>query len=189
MNYFDYSNDYLWTSAKQANSTMHYWAVDFDSGELNHIASNSYTYVRCVRGDTMPESSFMIPDIYAEAEEKIVVDTLTGLQWQYNDLAISDHNSFWRKAMEYCENLTYAGFSDWRLPNKEELATIADYGRSSPASFFPDIANEDHLITSTTIPAETDASFQLFLKDGRVETSWYKSVESSITYHARCVRN
>jgi len=190
MNYFDYSNDNVWTSAKQANpnDTM-YWAIDFDSGELKRIANNSYTYVRCVRGDTMPESSFMIPDIYAETEEKIVVDTLTGLQWQYNDSAISDHDSFWRKAMEYCENLTYAGFSDWRLPNKDELATIADYGRYNPASSFPDIANVNDLLTSTTIPEETDASFQLSLPDGVLESSWWKTEGSSTTYHVRCVRN
>lgn len=190
MNYFDYSNDNVWTSAKQANpnDTM-YWAIDFDSGELKRIANNSYTYVRCVRGDTMPESSFMIPDEYAETEEKIVLDTLTGLQWQYNDLAISDIDSFWRKAIEYCENLTYAGFSDWRLPNKEELATIADYGRYNPASSFPDIANVNDLLTSTTIPEKTYASFQLSLPHGVLESSWWKTGGSSTTYHVRCVRN
>ncbi len=190
MNYFDYSNDYLWTSAKQANpnDTM-YWAVDFDSGELKRIANTSNIYVRCVRGDTMPESSFTIPDIYAEAEEKIVLDTLTGLQWQYNDLAISDIDSFWRKAIEYCENLTYAGFSDWRLPNKEELATIADYGRYNPASSFPDIANVNDLLTSTTIPEKTYASFQLSLPHGVLESSWWKTEGSSTTYHVRCVRS
>jgi len=188
MNYFDYSGDNLWTSAKQANpnDTM-YWSVNFDSGHLRRIANNTQGYVRCVRGDTMPESSFMIPEEYAGTEEKIVVDTLTGLQWQYNYVAISDYDSFWRKALEYCENLEYAGHDDWRLPNKEELATIADYGRYNPASSFPDIANIEELLTSTTMPTAFRAAFQLSLPDGTLETSWYKSEATG--HHARCVRS
>jgi hypothetical protein len=34
----------------------------------------------------------------------------------------------WAGALQYCDNLEYAGKSDWRLPNVTELISIADYG-------------------------------------------------------------
>lgn len=31
----------------------------------------------------------------------------------------------WEEALSYCENLTYAGISDWRLPNKNEMMSVS----------------------------------------------------------------
>ena len=36
----------------------------------------------------------------------------------------------WNNAINYCKNLNEGGFSDWRLPNINELKTILDNGRS-----------------------------------------------------------
>ena len=36
----------------------------------------------------------------------------------------------WQDAISYCENLTLAGESEWRLPNIKELQYIVDYSRS-----------------------------------------------------------
>ncbi|MCI5158911.1 MAG: DUF1566 domain-containing protein, partial [Candidatus Electrothrix sp. AUS1_2] len=35
--------------------------------------------------------------------------------------------------MEYCENLTLANRSDWRLPNLRELKSIISYSHAMPA--------------------------------------------------------
>lgn len=43
----------------------------------------------------------------------------SGLIWQSD----RENNKTWQEALAYCENLTYAGYSDWRLPNKNELAS------------------------------------------------------------------
>jgi len=36
----------------------------------------------------------------------------------------------WEEALAYCENLNYAGYEDWRLPNARELQSIVDYSRA-----------------------------------------------------------
>ncbi|MBI4350875.1 MAG: DUF1566 domain-containing protein, partial [Elusimicrobia bacterium] len=53
----------------------------------------------------------------------------TGLMWvKYSDSAgCNDGETLdWDKAMAFCEGLTYAGYSDWRIPNKEELTLQND---------------------------------------------------------------
>ena len=184
--YFDYDS---WTSQKDINSNNYwFWAVEFDSGVLENIANNSTKFVRCVRGDTMPESSFVIPEEFAETEEKIVVDTLTGLQWQYADADIQDGGSFWKGGMDYCENLEYAGFSDWRLPNKDELMTLVNLNAHNPASSFPDLQAVTYLLTSTTMPNSSRAAFRVYLPDGSMNTTMTK-YDAGVDYHVHCVRS
>jgi hypothetical protein len=47
----------------------------------------------------------------------------------------------WQEALNYAESLTLAGYSDWRLPNKNELLTLVNFERMNPAidiEAFPD---------------------------------------------------
>lgn len=63
----------------------------------------------------------------------IVTDTVTGLIWtkEYSGTVT------WQNALAYCENLDYGGYTDWRLPNIEELKTLINRGKYNPASDFP----------------------------------------------------
>jgi hypothetical protein len=40
-------------------------------------------------------------------------------------------NKNWEEALEYCENLSYAGISDWRLPNRNEAYFVFNQYESS----------------------------------------------------------
>ena len=61
--------------------------------------------------------------IYARNDSKKVVNDLTNnLMWQDDKTVLKD----WQGAIDYCQNLNLGGYSDWRLPNKEELNTIVD---------------------------------------------------------------
>lgn len=53
-------------------------------------------------------------------DDVIVIDSATSLIWQgnYVENVISDRADY------YCSRLYYAGFSDWRLPTKEELLAL-----------------------------------------------------------------
>lgn len=84
-------------------------------------------YFRMVRGNT----SYAIND-FIDNGNGIITDNATGLMWQQAD----DGNTYdWENALLYAENLTLAGYSDWRLPNAKELQSIIDYTKC------PDITN------------------------------------------------
>jgi hypothetical protein len=63
-----------------------------------------------------------------------ITDLTTGLMWMRDDSGffnIGDNGALnWEQALDWAENLEYAGYSDWRLPNAKELHSIVDYTRS-----------------------------------------------------------
>lgn len=64
---------------------------------------------------------------YQDNGDGTVGDLATGLMWQQDD---SGAAMDWQGALSYAEDLTLAGYDDWRLPNAKELQGIVDYTRS-----------------------------------------------------------
>ena len=64
-----------------------------------------------------------------------LTDSATGLQWIKDAWGLGGqfaaYSLTWAAAKTACGALTYAGYSDWRLPTAFELATLLDYGKSS----------------------------------------------------------
>ena len=61
-----------------------------------------------------------------------VTDFATGLMWQQGDM----HNNSTRnysQSIAYCDGLSLAGESDWRLPRIKELSSIIDFRRFGPS--------------------------------------------------------
>lgn len=54
-----------------------------------------------------------------------ILDKNTGLRWQRTSDGIQ---RTWSEAIDYTDNLKLSGFSDWRLPQKNELQSILSYG-------------------------------------------------------------
>jgi hypothetical protein len=59
-----------------------------------------------------------------------ILDNNTKLMWQQQD---TNNRYNYNNAISYCNDLSFAGYSDWRLPSKKELISIIDYGRFGPA--------------------------------------------------------
>jgi hypothetical protein len=57
----------------------------------------------------------------------------------------------WQDALAYCQNLSWAGYEDWRLPNAKELHSIVDTSRAPDTS---NTAAVDSLFQSTPITNE-----------------------------------
>lgn len=61
---------------------------------------------------------------YTDNGDKTVTDNNTGMMWQKTP--DYKHHSY-DNAISYCETLTTAGYSDWRLPTIKELYSLADF--------------------------------------------------------------
>lgn len=95
-----------------------------------------------------------------------ITDAATGLMWMQLDSGSFDNGEdgamTWQEALEWAENLEYAGYDDWKLPDAKELQSIVDYSRS-PA---------------TTHSAAIDPVFsctQIMVEDGSEDYPFYWS--------------
>ncbi|MEA2029129.1 MAG: DUF1566 domain-containing protein [Campylobacterota bacterium] len=84
--------------------------------------SNKNYYVQCVRGNESYAQNSLVDN-----GNETISDSATGLMWQKSD---NGNSVDWDSAISYCENLSLANHSDWRLPNAKELHSIVDYTRS-----------------------------------------------------------
>lgn len=100
-------------------------------------------------GDTRAGITWSDPRFVTNVDGTIS-DTLTGLAWG-NDANlmvskdagwdtddIDDGKVTWQHALDYVAKLNadnYLGFNDWRLPNRNEIRSLVNYGASSPASW------------------------------------------------------
>ena len=78
-----------------------------------------------------------------------VIDSATGLQWMQAD---SGAGKNWQEALAYCEGLSLANHTDWRLPNAKELHSIVDYSNAPDTNGKPAIDTD--YFSSTSIKNE-----------------------------------
>ena len=73
--------------------------------------------------------------------KNVVTDSVYKLIWQDGE---EIYQGTYDEAVKYCENLTFAGFEDWRLPTLNELLSITDDSGYNPAinKAFKNIAYE-----------------------------------------------
>ncbi len=84
-----------------------------------------------------------------EYDEGYVVDPSSKLIWQRDgDDVFCDYAD----SVARCRNIRLGGFSDWRLPTKEELTHLARYGYADLQRVFPTIQRRNYW--ALTSPAE-----------------------------------
>jgi len=87
---------------------------------------------------TTPDSRYLVHD------DGTVTDAQTGLMWKvcsegevWSEEACSVGSTpllfTWSEAHLQANNSEFAGYSDWRLPNYKELASLLDHSRDDPA--------------------------------------------------------
>ncbi len=111
----------------------------------------------------------------------IVTDSTTSLQWQ--DDAVGSQTT-WQGAIDRCEALTLDGYSDWRLPNKNELISIVDLSRYNPSikSVFQNTISS-HYWSSTTHADGSDNAWYVYFFNSNVEDG-----NKGYSFYVRCVR-
>jgi hypothetical protein len=130
------------TSTKYVSTTMRgaetMFGVNFADGRIKgyglrrpRVDGDKTFHVLYVRGNThYGENDFK------DNGDGTVTDEATGLMWMKVDSGElkagknKDGKLNWQEALSWAEDLEYAGYSDWRLPNVKELQSIVDYTRS-----------------------------------------------------------
>ena len=81
-------------------------------------------------GDLEPGVAWPSPRFTVDGTGSNVTDNLTGLMWAQD--ANMDGLKAWATAVAYCTNLTWGGYSDWRLPNVKELESLQAWQYVNP---------------------------------------------------------
>lgn len=171
-----------WSSMPLVGISFIAWVVRFDYSQIVTVDSREAHSARCVRAGTkgantgsLPSARWILSD---NTIEPTVTDLITGLIWQ----KAYTSGVAWQAALAYCENLSYGGFTDWRLPNKTELISLANYGLYNPASDFPEMPSV--LFWSSSFYARAPgAASQIDFNSGVAMA--YSKMDN---YSARCVR-
>jgi hypothetical protein len=84
------------------------------------------------KGVAWPNPRFTVT---TNGSDVVVTDNMTGLMWVKAPHSLSGNSGgqAWNDAIDFCNGLTFAGQSDWRLPNVREIQSLIDHGCSSPA--------------------------------------------------------
>jgi hypothetical protein len=100
----------------------------YTTSEGGYMA-NQPDYVKCVRGGHLPYGPM------ADNGDGTFTDASTGLMWQQD---VPSTWPDWASGVAYCEGLSLAGYTDWRLPNVKELVSLALYDPTAPVqSYYP----------------------------------------------------
>jgi len=123
---------------------------------------------------------------FSRSDSGVVTDSVTGLQWQddYSDNGDKEKAANWEDAITYCESLELDG-GGWRLPNINELNSIIDLNRTSPAidAIFQYTQSDDYWSSTTNIGYSYQA-WSIYFGNG------YRNVyDKSDSNYVRCVRS
>ena len=97
-----------------------------------------------LKGIPAPVPRFSNPDGTLSLVANVLLDKLTGLVWSRNANApgpaacVPGGTKTWQEALQYvaCLNQnSYLGYSDWRLPNVNEMVSLVNYGQADPIAW------------------------------------------------------
>jgi hypothetical protein len=180
----------LWSSASHADfSTRDAW---FLSGTEVRTDPKYYSKnVQCVRRDAVTRPSRRY--CRSAGQEPVVEDRLINRMWVGCALGFNGpdceggglHSGYtFDEAVDYCDDLNWHGYTDWRLPTIRELASLLDYRREDQrdkeafAGAYPVL-----YIWSSTPYDQGSGIWTVFFDAG-----WLRSVSPNSIEKVRCVR-
>ncbi len=175
-----------WTSTDDVATSGNKMTISFQTSSADTSATGANTrYVRCVRGDSISPSFS-----YVDYGNGTVKDKFTRLIWQTCSYGqsypgcspASPVGRTWQQALNECNSLGLAGRS-WRLPNKNELLSLTNYGKTGvvfDSSFFP---NSSNVYWSSTTNASANGNAFIVNSNTGITNMYSKAG----AYSTRCV--
>ncbi|MBL9209505.1 MAG: DUF1566 domain-containing protein [Opitutaceae bacterium] len=144
--------EYWWTSDTYGADATRVWCVNAGGGlgpkpkaETLSAGGTLRYHARYVRG-ARPGNGHN----YVNHLDGTITDLDTGLMWTQVPAAAMT----WTEALRYAENLAFAGYTDWRLPNIKELQSLTDYTLATATSAATALAPLNRVLFPTaTTPA------------------------------------
>lgn len=170
-------NNQFWTKESRANGSVDAWFVAFStSGSVDYALKSSVKGVRLVRGSANPVACNNSDSLFSDLGDSTVVDGRTGLMWKQCQegsssascsagipLAFSGVPAVMDRLalVNSASSVSSLGYSDWRVPTKNELASLANRACTGGAriitSVFP--ATEPVSYISATVDANNPSQF------------------------------
>ena len=118
-----HTHKFKMTFGNAPDTSYFFWTVNFNNGSISYKESTmSRLNNRCVRGEynKAEEKKLREEKVKRERDNIKKRQSATGLRW--SDRA--PEKMKWEDGIEYCRNLNEGGFTDWRLPDIDELRTL-----------------------------------------------------------------
>lgn len=193
-----------WSATEQVYNPLNAWILDIAYG-YDHWYDKGYKkHIRCVRG-----SELVYPVLMRNNANDTVYDAEHNLTWQDEPYTLEESTAYdlqnehdkvanWSHAVQYCNDLIYAGVEDWRLPNIIELYSIADQRRFDPAIYrdvddnntnnangFKNVAKDDYWSSTTyALETQTHYAWNVAFDNGNDDTDFITDKK-----YVRCVRS
>jgi hypothetical protein len=191
----DIVQTWYWTSTSSAMYPAYAWYVNFEGGRMFWGAKNRDYLVWPVCGKThiLPQTGegtcfdrdgqamdckdsgtdgelrmgVPWPEKRFEEQDEGIWDRLTGLYWSKHAFL---GESSWDDALHLVDRLRHQTGQAWHLPNINELESLVDASRASPAlpAGHPFSHVQEVYWSSTSSGYETDWSFALYMHKGAV---------------------
>jgi hypothetical protein len=145
-----------------------------------------FTITYCNNSGPCPNSAV---DCDSDASNDVVIDNLTGLIWMRDGNVPNDMIRNWNDAVDYANGVTFCGYSDWQLPNVNELESLTHAGEPDTAKWlllqgFTNVQSNFYW-SSTTRADYTDSAWIVSMSSGYV---YYDSKNTGISYYVWPVR-
>lgn len=193
-------NDRYWSSSTLSGNPELSWSVNTAWGYVQWDLKSANHYIIAVRGDshgnpvpkTGQTASYRNGDDgyhqmgvswpeprFTDNNNGTITDNLTGLIWLKNP---DSSNVNWNNAIDYCNTLDYAGYTDWRLPNIREIFSLIDIKNADPAlpdgHPFTDIHSAGYIWSSSTYIRSIPFAWRIGLHHGAMNSQSKSNIYS-----------
>ena len=117
-----------------------------------------------------------------DTTNEIILDTTTRLMWQDTD---NTQMVGFISAISYCEDLELGSYSDWHLPNINQLLSIVDLKQVPTINQTFQYTNSSYYWSGTSVSNDISYIWTVSFDDGNSDTSHGRKDYSN---YVRCVR-